>query len=197
MKRVLCAWSGGLDSTRMVYDYLRSGYEVDCFYINITNNAEKVKREAQAKNKLLKKLQAFGSIRYRTPSVFTMWGTSNAGLCLPPLLLTAAADYDTGEYEEVAFGYVMGDDAISFLPEISKLWKSLQKLRFGSKAKITFPLKQKSKLEVYYGLPYELFEDVTWCESQTKTTKRNCGNCTPCKKMNFYGIHTEVTTNGE
>ena len=56
-KKNLVLWSGGLDSTHLVYDNLSNGNKVSALYIELTNNDTKVKLEKAALKKMTKILQ--------------------------------------------------------------------------------------------------------------------------------------------
>ena len=48
-RRILAAWSGGLDSTGMIYQYLEAGCNVDVVYGHFKNNEQKSERELAAR----------------------------------------------------------------------------------------------------------------------------------------------------
>jgi len=52
-KKVLVAWSGGIDSTALICKYLQSDYKVDAIYTNLLNNELKIKSELEAINKII------------------------------------------------------------------------------------------------------------------------------------------------
>ena len=54
-KRVLVAWSGGLDSTYLIQRYLEMGYGVDAVTCNLANaHMSQMKRERAAMKKMMK-----------------------------------------------------------------------------------------------------------------------------------------------
>lgn len=60
-RRALVAWSGGLDSTYLVWRCLRAGIDVTAAYFEIVNNESKVKRERAALDRLEPMLRACAS----------------------------------------------------------------------------------------------------------------------------------------
>ena len=52
MKNVFILWSGGLDSTYLIYKNLNEGNKVISGYVSLLNNGKKVDMERQAIEKL-------------------------------------------------------------------------------------------------------------------------------------------------
>ncbi len=75
-RRALVAWSGGLDSTYLVWRCLRAGIDVTAAYFEIANNENKVKRERAALDRLEPMLHAdslglvLGELRRRGEKVY-------------------------------------------------------------------------------------------------------------------------------
>lgn len=192
-KSVLCLWSGGLDSTFMVHDYLQKGFCVDTLYTEIINNVEKSAREKQAIKNIIEILKPFKEGNYLRDNNFAKaeayYPSSLIFSQLLPFLYTLI-HHVRPHHDYVAMGYVMGDDMISFLPEVERLWKSLTAfLAIKKPPKLVFPLKQMTKVQIWNVLPNSIRNHVTWCESFAGEGD-NCGRCKPCKKMESYGLYT-------
>lgn len=83
-------------------------------------------------------------------------------------------------FQEVAIGYVQNDDAVSFLDDIQKIWKSFKTIA-PHLPKLVFPLVKTPKYQLYNTFPHELKTKITWCESPDPDDR--CGKCQPCKRM--------------
>jgi hypothetical protein len=85
--------------------------------------------------------------------------------------------------DTLAIGYLMNDDAISYLDEIKKAWNAMQFIRHD-KVILEFPLMKAKKSEISTELPGEFLQHVVWCELPKKTPDgfEPCGHCDPCKR---------------
>ena len=91
--------------------------------------------------------------------------------------------YQAGQenIDKIAIGYVMNDDAISYIPDMEKIYMAYKPLS-GIKRwpKLVFPLKSTHKGNMIKELPDEMVNIVTFCEGNHLTD--NCGECIPCKR---------------
>lgn len=130
---VLMAWSGGLDSTYMIQHYLDKGYKVDLLPIHILNNENKNKNEDITREKIYEQFYKNNNrVTLLDKSEFSAYYTPEVIFAQAPVWLTALSVNIRAYHTEAAVGYIMNDDAISFLKEFKKLWNSLL---FNSKRK--------------------------------------------------------------
>lgn len=183
----LVAWSGGLDSTALINYLLKKGDSVSSIYVEIPNNGEKVKREKQAIENMTPYLNHYAFTHIGSTIISPLDGSM---LCLkqPMLCLTALLYALTSQHDCVAIGYVSGDCAISYLPDIRSIWDSFSSLTDRKLPPLTFPLIKREKSELFSELPSELKTHVTWCENHED--KAPCGQCHPCKRALYEGIVT-------
>lgn len=175
MKKVAqVLWSGGLDSTYMIYKLLQEHYHVDAYYVKIGNNPAKTKRELLAIRKLSKLFTEYDFEYTGILTEFTINISKNNELkySQPPIWLFSAY-YLTGP---VFIGYVMNDDSISYIDDYRKIVKNLNKLRL-TPLQIEFPLSKISKVEILLTLPKKFLNNITYCESEEKD---NCAMCSSC-----------------
>lgn len=187
MKKYLVAWSGGLDSTAMIYKLLEQGHSVRAVYIELSNNMDKSRREKRAISQLMPlfaKNENFQFDGYHNTFNYdtrgSVIGFNQVLPWLTGLAMTIRSD------ETAAIGYIMNDDAISYLPEIRNIWKSFKGIgKSSSFPKIEFPVHQDAKRELLRMVPSQYRRFLTTCESMTTIgVDPNC-NCLPCKKSFF------------
>jgi len=180
-------WSGGLDSTYLIYYYLSTFQHVSvvAHYIELMNNTTKTRMELNACKKLAEVFNVMFPNRFEWhygTSVNISYGTGEVTFKqLPSWLLGALFLTKT---DTVAMGYVMNDDAISFLDDIQRVWKSMQFMRHD-RAILEFPLVKVKKDEIVSQLPGELKQHVVWCEMPNQisdTQFEPCGQCHPCQR---------------
>lgn len=189
-RRILAAWSGGLDSTCMVHQYLEAGCHVDVVYGHFKNNEFKSEREKAARSVML---DTFFTNRYpgkiyqlNTVEISISNGCGHAVFSqVPPWLFTLASSVNPS-HTEVALGYVMNDDAISYLDEIRALWNAYRGLFDFDLPPLVFPLAKTKKEKLYRHLPDGLKNHITWCENGFIEDK--CGHCIPCQRMISLGL---------
>ena len=157
---ILVSWSGGYDSTYMIINLLKQGYNVKAIQIQspaMVSSKIEVER-TKLITPLLEKLGNFSNI------VINQEYECHSTFCLPqlPIFLFNLALSSKIETNKVCIGYVMNDDAVSFLPEIKKIWKSLGSLK--KLPPLEFPLIQTKKKEIISYLKREHKEiyDLCW-----------------------------------
>lgn len=177
-KNILVSWSGGFDSTYMIIDLLKKGNNVKAIQIQSPNLVAS-KIEVERTELITPFLQKMGDFTHNI--VYQEYGDVFP-FCLPQLPiflfnLSLASNVDTNK---VNIGYVMNDDAISFLPEIKKIWKSLGLMK--KLPPLEFPLIKINKRDIISILMNEYKEiyDLCWCcESESDVM---CGKCPSCKR---------------
>lgn len=186
-KSVLLSWSGGVDSTALIIQYLNKGYKVDALPVIMKNNVNKNIREKRARTALMKNyfknysvnlmisltVAEFGSFGYLTLKQMPLW----------ILGLVCALD---SSHDEVAIGIVMNDDAVSCMEEIKALYYGYQGLVNIPLPPLVFPLIKFKKEVLYENIPVSIRKHLTWCENSEKEDM--CGVCIPCKRMISLGL---------
>ncbi len=170
-------WSGGLDSTYLIYKLLCDGFHVDAYYIKLENNKNKTKRELNA-------------IQHILP-LFKKYNFTYKGI-LSTVAIEQVEDNTTIFHQSpiwimlslfvkgpLSIGYVMNDDAISYLDDYRKIITDLNVLR-DSPLEIEFPLQKFKKETIIKLLPKEYLKHIVYCESEKKS---KCGVCHPCLRF--------------
>lgn len=183
MSNIFCLWSGGLDSTFLIAKLLDEGHNVTCGYINLTNNEHMIKREEIARNKI----KEYFYVRY--PQNFKYIGNiCNITLnkfnpeirIIQPYVWLFSYLSLPNKIDTVAIGYIMNDDAISFLDDIRNIFKAYTMLN-DQKIDLSFPIIKFKKSEIWHSsLMIDIRKDVSWCEDESND---NCGKCDSCKRM--------------
>lgn len=180
-KSYLVSWSGGLDSTYLIYKLISEGHRVDAVYTALFNNLGKTERESAAIESIRIIFEKNNNFNFLgTTKIEVTGGGSALVLKQIPALLTTLL-YSTNNNDIVALSYVMNDCAVSFLPEIKKIWNSYKSLS-DNLPKLEFPLIKNNKQDIWYKLPEEIRQYTTWCEEEN--LKEFC-DCIPCKRMDF------------
>lgn len=195
---ILIPFSSGLDSTVLVHDALEKKEKIKVCYIDIKNNIGKGTIEVQQRRKILKLLEdKFNTYIY--DSIGTeITVNSNHILSLPQaaVWIVGLLYNVTSEIKEVRIGYCKNDDAISFLEDIKKIWKSYQSICSFKLPKLTFPISKSGKIEHYYKLPSDIFQETFFCENPLSVEKKiktdffsweDCGECGTCKRAKYDG----------
>jgi hypothetical protein len=180
--RILVLWSGGLDSTTLIQKFLNEGNTVDTIYIELHPNDEKIKREKKAIKSILPYFKQNTNFNFIEPSssVSIMTGASFlSNLAQLPVWLLGVIMYGGNNYDQIALGYVMNDDAISYLEDIKKVYYAWQGLSVKKLPELIFPFSKYSKMEILSLLNSKLINKITFCEG---INNDNCGECRPCKR---------------
>jgi 7-cyano-7-deazaguanine synthase in queuosine biosynthesis len=168
-----CLWSGGLDSTYMIFKLLSEGHHVDAYYIKLTDNTQQTKRELSAINKLVPLLSKFDFSYKGILSEFSVREIcSDITMQQAPIWLLSSY-YLSGP---VNIGYVMNDDSISYLNDYYSIISSLNLLRTKPLI-IEFPLIKIKKEDIIKNLPLIYKKHITYCSSMKRN---NCGICASC-----------------
>ena len=165
-------WSAGQDSTYLILDRLRHGFNVQPVYVEVTNNRTKVAAEKAALTKLHERLKSeYGSALEPCAHIAEIGFNSislNLTVRQPLLWLISAAYYaDPAIHSEVTIGYILSDEANSYAEDMQSLWKSLGGFTEGGLPPLTFPLKKIHKSVIKQGLPSDILDMCIWCENPT------------------------------
>lgn len=208
-KNVLILFSGGLDSTYLIWKNLKEGNNIFPVYVELDNNINKSIVEKQEIKLLHEKfVNEFGFGRIQPIHFVTklgIYGSYQSPVNFPqPILWIFSLIFSINKYiDEIQIGYVINDDAISFINEIKNVYRSLKPFMDYQKP-IKFPLIKETKFKLIDELPKKYLSHVTSCENPnlTKISVKNknngnkytfykpCGGCISCKKIinnNYFG----------
>ena len=206
-KHVMVLFSGGLDSTYLIWKNLKKGNIVKPVYIEIKNNKNKSIVEIQQAKLLVEEFKKEFSDQieeFKIVSEFRVNSFRSIVTFSQPLIWVLSVLFGIEKhYDEINIGYVIGDCAISFLREIRNLYKSTLPFTDEKKLpKLKFPIMKESKYSMLYELPENYVKLITSCEApvllkygiKLNNNERYrffepCGMCEVCKKIknnNYY-----------
>ena len=195
-KRVGVLFSGGLDSTYLVWKNLKEGNTVVPLYVEIQNNGAKPKLE---KNRIELLREMFNEefdnrvekVRYSLTVDIDM---ANDGIHLlqVPIWLMGMI-YGQGKFDELQAGYVANDDAISYLSDIKKIYNSYHTM-VDDLVPLKFPLMKIQKWRIVQDLPEDYRNLTVTCEAPRIVGNEDavildyepCGRCVACEKILNY-----------
>lgn len=186
-------FSGGLDSTYMLHKALKENYKyIQLHYLTIENNHNKVQYEIKQAEQIVQKfkdLHPYVLISFHTRARFSLPANGNVHFPQIPVWITGLL-YSIDNNADVWIGYCMGDQAISHLEDIKKVWRSYSSLQ-ESKSKLVFPLSKIPKEVMMRELPNNIFQLTYFCENPSESENENtfvdCGSCASCKRAIYEG----------
>lgn len=211
MKKVAVLFSGGLDSTYLVWKNLKDGNEVIPIYVEIQNNEVKTKLE---KNRVKLLCKEFAKEFDANKSMFekkqlhdvefaiSVGVHANEGSLyfkqMPIWIFSIVFLQGISEIDEIQIGYVSNDDAISYLDDIQNIYKSYQAICEPMKP-LVFPLTKNKKYLMAHELPPQYLKLIFSCENAKIIGSEDaeiikyeaCCECVPCKRIiaeDYYGF---------
>lgn len=176
-KNVFIPWTGGLDSTYLIYKNLSEGNTVYSSSILFANNVNQTIYEMKARYHLLPILEKIAEENncnfYYESSYNIKFFAGGSGYVLgqlPVLINSFRYLCPYGWVDEVQFAYVKGDDFFDSDFNMEKLFRdnftNLEIYNVESKnVKLSFPLKYVSKSEILEIIDKRLLDLVHWCET--------------------------------
>lgn len=180
-KRPLVLWSGGLDSTFLMWHLLQTS-DVDYTYIVGGQRLAKQDREDQARKAALKYFHEHAPFKanYVDPKVEA--NISNMGQLTwsqPALwLIGALGAVDHTQHSSVQAAYVLGDEILAMQEFLQQTWYGLQGLSKQGMVPLYLPLRMMSKYYILNMIPKALYDCVWYCE--TPDDDEPCGRCMSC-----------------
>jgi 7-cyano-7-deazaguanine synthase in queuosine biosynthesis len=186
----LVMWSGGVDSTYLIQYLLDNSNDTVCaVYARLVNNKAKIKMELAAIKKMVPILKE------KYGSRFTYWkngsdihlSTGNHATYVQPLVWAFCGLLAGNNIDKVAIGYVLGDDAISYIPDLVAFRNAISQF-CNPLPELCFPLIKHHKKNVYDWLHAPLRKLAVWCENPSDKDFKHCGKCNACRDHKFYGV---------
>ncbi len=209
-KRVAILFSGGLDSTYLMWKNLKDGNTVIPVYVEIENNEVKTKLEKNRIELLWKEFAKefhdendnyYNSKLQPIKYAVKVGVHANEGSLYfkqIPIWIFSVVFLQGMDVDEVQIGYVSNDDAISYLDDIQNIYKSYQAISEPMKP-LVFPITKMKKYMMAQELPEQYRKYVFSCEMARIIGKEDaefieyepCCECVPCRTIianEYYGI---------
>ena len=193
MSNIFCLWSGGLDSTYLVDKLLRENHTVIVGWCDIQNNHEVMKREYEARTPMIEYFLETYSGRFINMGKLYSINVKIHNDTIPlkqaflwMMSYLTLPNYSYRKIDKLALGYVMNDDALSYLDEFKSIFKTLNEFA-DSEIELIFPVIKYRKTDMYLELPNILKDNITWCDTNEEILNP-CGKCDSCKRMTDIGI---------
>lgn len=196
-KHVVVLFSGGLDSTYLVWKNLIDGNTVTPFYIEIENNRNKSILE---KNRIILLQKEFRKeFGYNIDDVqfgLKLHVNLNDNLFLRQVPIWLLGALFSQSANEIQIGYVSNDDAIPYLDDIKKIYNEYSRIS-EKLVPLKFPITKMSKFEMMKQLPHQYAQLIVSCENPEIIGRKTdafvkykpCCDCVPCKNIissNYY-----------
>lgn len=186
-KRKVCVlFSGGLDSTYLVYKNLMEGNTVLPYYVELKNNPEKTFMEKNAIKNIIAEFKKNYGDQIKELTIICSFDLyayhHNISLIQVPFWVFSMGLCQNIECDAWQVAYVIGDCAISYLDEIKNLYKSFGPLLQDdiTQLPLEFPLIKTCKVDMMNTLPDIYAQHVFSCERPN--IEDSCGECPSCKK---------------
>ena len=205
-KRIAVLFSGGLDSTYLIWKNLKDGNQVVPIYVEIENNEVKSiiekNRIKLLRNEFAKEFNTEKTLIRDVEFAIKVSVHANEGSLyfkqVPIWLFSVVFLQGMDNIDEIQIGYVSNDDAISYLEDIQNIYKSYQTISEPMKP-LAFPLTKKKKRDMAHELPKQYRDLIFSCEMATIIGSKDaeiikyeaCCDCVPCKHIisdDYYGF---------
>ena len=181
----LVLWSGGCDSTLVLYDLAReASYAKPVRALSIEHHGISAGQEQRrAQTRILARMKRDGLPVEHATVMVTRSGSfmfaTQAGLSHPPIWFPTATLF-LEEKEDLYAGYIREDDVWHYRSQLYNLFGALQTFQHRE-GNLILPLEWVSKSQVLGRLKKaKLLDLVWWCE-EPKAGKP-CGSCIECKR---------------
>jgi 7-cyano-7-deazaguanine synthase in queuosine biosynthesis len=181
----LIAWSGGCDSTLVLWQTLQEQtlsspsvrtIAVNHPYFNMPASNAREKKQRQVILKTLRK-KGYRIDHQEVEIKADGFPKRKGGLGQPPLWLVFSVLYATPD-EPMAFGYIRGDDIWHYRQYFKEAWDNLSIIVGHRKSELLFPLEWLDKADVIDELREAKLLSLVWyCADRGD---KPCGKCSSC-----------------
>ena len=159
-------WSGGLDSTYLIWKLLKNGHTVYAKYVTIGNNKKQTDMEHDARCKLWPIFKKEFGDRFicncplMIPLAFEITVTiSNNLMFHQAMIWLLAIQYIVPkECETIAIGYIKTDSIVPYIDNVKKIHNEMQFFSYNKK-ELLFPLLEMNKCDILTGLPHNYVKE--------------------------------------
>lgn len=185
-KRPLMLWSGGLDSTWMLWQALQKG-DVDFVTVDGGQCRNKQRSERHARSRAMRWMHA--RTKYRAREIESQVKLHLAEMPAltwsqpVPWLIGALSVIDPKRHSSLEVGYVMGDEVNAVFEALKRTWEGLQQIsKHGDTVPLNFPLGWTSKRRILENIPKGLYDCIWYCELPKKHDDPRVLLRVPCER---------------
>jgi 7-cyano-7-deazaguanine synthase in queuosine biosynthesis len=174
-------WSGGADSTLLVWRELKEKHIANTLYIN-TPFIHKIKiaSEKIVRNKLKDKAKKNGwVIEDREINIDGDCNLYTKGMPQQTLWTMLACYFSLYENTELVFGFHRKDDALTKWEDLARMKDNINRL-MGKNNTLSYPLESTNKYEIIEEIKREKLMDYFFTCENPKGIMKPCGKCVPC-----------------
>lgn len=196
----IVAFSGGLDSTYLVYLLMKEHRAIDLITADYSKQNNQSKRQNASIKKIVSELDNLqrekklpGSIKSVEKNSFFPYHKGAMGLGQNVPWLTILLQNLRRIDQDVFLGYINGDSVIPYLNDTRQAWSWMLSASAIDNTfyKLYTPLVNYKKHQILSDIPASLLKLVTWCEGAQ--VEDDCGTCPSCIAMQLayeeYKIH--------
>lgn len=201
----ICLFSGGFDSTYMLYRLFSEGEDTIMIISVVPNNeysGKKIDREKVARKNIIEYLhKKYPETKYEVSEVGIDHGMVRSGvrralgqpITWMAALITSPIFQECPENDNITFymSYIKGDDALQKRYDITNIIRSSFDILFREECRpninVVFPLYSSDKAEIIFNLMSaepELYKMATTCENSLNNGD-DCGRCHPCEELKW------------
>jgi len=190
----LVLFSGGLDSTYLVYELLKHS-PVDVVYCNADQHTNKIEAERIAREKIIAEFDTLNTrFKVRNQYEADRFSLSQNPAVLfqqpPAWIFGALSVIDPRKHSSLEVGYVSGDCALTYRHEMTRAWNALNELCLSENLPLKMQLMRWTKQDILGMIPDELRKLVWICELPKADLVENapiqaCGTCAACERWEY------------
>lgn len=178
---MLILWSGGCDSTYLLYDNLSKGNEEITTLSIMHNQVVCHEKERYARENITKELYHRG-YKFNSIELQVVGSQVKTSGCPQAAIWLSLAVPHLEIDESLAVGYIRHDDLFHHKHSYQQIFKYYCKLLEKGNSTLLFPLEWMEKSTITSHLKkIDLLEHCWYCETPRKNGRR-CGICVSCKK---------------
>lgn len=193
----LILFSGGLDSTYLLYETLKTS-DADILYVKGPQGKDKIDAEMKARDRILTYLENCDELKFRVRRSHVVDGNKDPAADhafgqIGPWFMGGMDTYETSRHSEVQIAYVSTDGITSQLSTILHAWESLAAAYKLGLVPLKFPLQLYGKYDILLRIPYDLYMRTWVCELPVAEVDyginvTECGRCPACitRKVEEY-----------
>jgi len=189
-KRALVLFSGGMDSTYLMWEMAEAGTQVDYIYADGAQGRNKSSVEEDSRGEIISLIKEYWPGWYphgggRVLSKVNLSATPKAKWRQAlPWMVAAIEMVDPDVHTSVNIGYCADDDTLQEMHSMIEAWNAMWRFtKKGDVVPLKFPLRHTTKFAMMRDLPPEIYAATWVCELPTTNARKGataCGRCEPC-----------------